>query len=80
MSSDAVTYAATVSGGDGNYSYAWNGVPCAGTQCLVDPSDSAFCVAISFNLTVDDGSFCALKTSETETYTKTTTVTATNNP
>ncbi len=80
MTSDAVTYSPTVSGGDGNYSYTWNGAACAGSQCTINPSDSEFCVAQQFSLTVDDGSpLCPAATSETETYTKVTTVTATNN-
>ncbi len=80
MSSDAVTYAATVSGGDGNYSYSWNGAACAGSQCVIDPNDSEFCASQLFSLTVDDGTpLCPPATSETETYTKVTIVTATNN-
>ena len=68
MTSDAVTYAANVSGGDGNYSYTWNGATCSGAQCVIDRSDSNFCFSQSFSLTVDDGSpLCPPATSETET-------------
>lgn len=80
MTSDAVTYAANVSGGDGSYSYTWNGATCSGAQCVIDPSDSNFCFSQSFSLTVDDGSpLCPPATSETETYSKVTIVTATDN-
>ncbi len=68
MTTDAITYTATVSGGDGQYSFAWN------------PADSAFCYSQNLNVTVDDGdALCSARASETETYAKVTVVNATDN-
>lgn len=78
MSSDAVTYAAHVTGGSGNVSFAWNGPGCTGASCTVDPPDNVFCTSVSLSVTANDA-LCGSATSETETYTKVTTVTATNN-
>jgi hypothetical protein len=80
MTTDAVTYWATVSGGDGSYSYAWTGASCSGPSCLIDPADNNYCADASLYVTVDDGSpLCPAATSETETYSKVTTVTWSNN-
>jgi hypothetical protein len=80
MTTDAIAYTATVSGGDGQYSYAWNPASCSGTTCVVNPSDSAFCYSQNLNVTVDDGNaLCAARASETETYAKVTVVNATDN-
>jgi hypothetical protein len=80
MATDAVAYAALPSGGDGHYAITWSGASCTGTTCTLDPSNDAFCVGpLSLSASVVDGSgICAAATSETETYAKTTTVTATN--
>ncbi len=79
MSSDAVTYVASAAGGSGNYAYAWN-LPCAGATCTVDPPDGAFCFAQDLFVTVsDDSALCPAVPSETETVTKITILTATNN-
>lgn len=81
MSSDAVTWSANVSGGKGPYTYTWTPATCSGTSCTVDPSDSSFCVSQDVQVTVSDssGGTCANKTSEKETYTKVTTITASDN-
>lgn len=79
MTNDGVTYDVVVSGGDGQYSYTWNGQSCSGTSCTLD-SDGAFCAEQTVSVTVSDNSgMCVPATSETETYTKVTTVTATDN-
>jgi len=80
MDSTAVTYAAQISGGSGNFSYAWFGhAGCAGqSSCTIHPEDSVFCHSESTNLTVTDP-VCGAQVSETETYSKQTVVTATNN-
>jgi len=81
LSSDAVTYVAQASGGDGSFAYTWSGAACAGTTCTINPADSTFCHDQSVSVTVDDGSaLCPPTASETETYTKTTTVTASDAP
>ncbi len=81
LTSDAVTYAPVASGGNGSYTFTWDGYTCTGTSCTIDPPDSTFCDG-PINLKVglaDSSGLCAGVTSETETYTKTTTVTATDN-
>lgn len=81
LTTDGVTYAAQAVGGDGAYTYTWNGAACTGTSCAVNPADSTFCFNQSLSVSVDDGSaLCPPATSETETYAKTTTVTASNLP
>jgi hypothetical protein len=86
MSSDAARYLAIPSGGTGNYNLAWNGATCTGASCTIDPADGAFCYSQSFSVNVADadaarlyGIQCADRASELETYTKITTVTATDN-
>jgi hypothetical protein len=77
---DDVTYQATVSGGTGTYTLAWNGAACSGSACTIDPSDSTFCHSQSVFVTAsDDSALCPAATSETETYSKVTTVTGTDN-
>ncbi len=84
MTSDAVTYHATVSGGSGVNAVAWSGNPavtCSGLDCVIDPSDSLFCAAQTLFATVTDGNLlCGSKASTTQTYTKVTSVTATALP
>ena len=89
MSSDAVNFHATVSGGSGSFALAWSGSPaltCAngsnGTaDCLVDPDNSAFCAAQTLHATVTDAlAICGSKDSQNQTYAKVTTVTVTNGP
>jgi hypothetical protein len=79
---DAVTYTAAVTGGDGNYNITWSGdVACApGMSCTVNPDDAVFCAELSLYASVADGSgLCAAADSETETYSKVTIITATDN-
>ena len=77
---DDVTYQAIVSGGSGVYSLAWNGAACSGFACTIDPSDSTFCYSQNLSVTASDTSaLCPAANSETETYSKITTVTATDN-
>src|SRR5216683_623530 len=84
MTSDAVTYHATVGGGSGVNTITWTGSPaiiCSGSNCLIDPSDSNFCAAQTLFATVTDANaLCGSKASTTQTYTKVTSVTATNLP
>lgn len=77
MGSDAVAFQAVATGGDGNYVYDWVGVPCVGPACVVDPSDSSFCMGpVAFHVRVNDGSgLCAAKDSTPKTYHKITTIT-----
>jgi hypothetical protein len=83
MTSDAATYNAVPSGGKPPYSYAWTGATCSGSSCTIDPADSTFCASASVYVTLTDSSsgdsLCASKQSETENYTKVTTVTASDN-
>jgi hypothetical protein len=80
LSSDAVTYQAVPSGGNGVYNLSWFGAACSGISCTINPSDSLFCATVNLYATLSDSSgLCPPATSETETYTKTTTITATNN-
>jgi hypothetical protein len=80
IASDAVSYGALPGGGDGSYTYSWTGATCTGAICSIDPADGTFCHDQSLSVTVGDGSgLCAAATSETETYSKTTTVTASDN-
>ncbi|MBI4508568.1 MAG: hypothetical protein HY698_02955 [Deltaproteobacteria bacterium] len=78
MTSDQVTYEATATGGSGNYVYTWNGeTTCGGTTCTVDPPADAFCAEKWLSVTVTDPTgFCQGVTSETESYSKITLVTA----
>jgi hypothetical protein len=81
--SDAVTYTANPTGGTGTFTYAWTGTTCTegtqtGTTCTINPADNDFCPVVKVKVTVNSGT-CAAQTSEEETYTKLTTVTATNN-
>lgn len=78
LSSDAVTYQAAASGGDGNYTFTWAGPTCTGSSCTVDPEDATLCDSQTVSVTVSDTSGCAPATSETETYEKVTTITATD--
>jgi hypothetical protein len=81
ITEDSVTYTAVGSGGDGAYSFTWNGAECSGTACTIDPADATFCHDQSVSVTLSDGSgLCAATTSETETYKKVTVVTASDNP
>jgi hypothetical protein len=80
MSSDAATWNAIASGGDGNYAYTWAGPSCSGASCTVDPSDSAFCGTQTLSVSITDTSgLCSGASSEQESYTKVTTITATDN-
>ncbi len=81
MSTDAVTYAPSPAGGNGSYSYVWNGQACSGTSCTIDPTDGDFCDTGTVSVTIRDSSgLCASATSETESFSKVTLVTASNNP
>jgi hypothetical protein len=81
LTTDEVTYVPVSSGGNGDYSYTWNGYSCSGASCTMDPLDSSLCVGpLSFNVTLRDSSgLCSPAASESETYGKSTTVTATDN-
>lgn len=84
LSDDAVTYGRSITGGNGTYIVTWDGgVGCAvdaGT-CSINPPDSAFCATGSLSATVRDTSgLCPPVTSETENYSKITTINASDNP
>lgn len=80
MSSDAVSYAANVTGGTGQNSIAWTGATCSGATCTVDPPDSQFCSSGTLQATVSDvAGVCPPATSEVETFSKVTIVTASDN-
>ena len=71
---------AVVSGGDGNYGYTWNGISCSGATCTIDPAETNYCHDESISVSVGDGSgLCGSATSETETYSKVTIITASDN-
>lgn len=81
-----VTYAATVNGGDGVYSYAWNvlgpnAAVCGNAAtCVIDVPDSNFCAQTTLSVGVDDGEpLCPAVDSETEAVLKFTQVNATDN-
>jgi hypothetical protein len=81
MSSDAITYSATVTGGSGTATVSWTGSPavsCSGSACIIDPSDATFCYVQSLSATANDP-VCGSAVSETETYSKITQVQASNN-
>jgi hypothetical protein len=80
MTSDAVTYNATVSGGDGAYTYTWTGAGCAGTSCTLAPPAGTFCHAQTIHVSVADGSgLCPAALSEDETYQKVTVINISDN-
>jgi len=82
--SDAATYqVANASGGSGSYDYTWNGQSCSGTTCIINPSNDDFCAEASVSVTLSDqnGTIgCSNDTSETETYSKVTSISASQNP
>lgn len=80
MVTDAVTYEAQVTGGTGQSVVAWSDATCSGTQCVIDPADSAFCASGTLQATVSDAlGVCAAVMSEVESFSKVTTVIATDN-
>ena len=81
MASDAITYTASPSGGDGSFSFAWNIPGCGNSAtCTVNPADNDFCADQPVFVTLDDGNtLCPPTVSETEIYSKRTTISSTNN-
>lgn len=80
LSSDAITYTATVTGGDGSYNYLWSDGNCFGTSCTIAPPLGTLCYTQDVSVQVTDRSgVCGAATSETETYSKVTIVSASNN-
>ncbi|NUP10161.1 MAG: hypothetical protein HOW73_29270 [Polyangiaceae bacterium] len=80
ISTDVITYTAHPSGGSGTYTLTWSDTSCSGSTCTIDP-EGAFCHSDSLQVTVaDDSGLCDEEDSETETYAKTTTVSASDNP
>lgn len=76
---DAVTYAATITGGTGDFAYDWSLDACDGAAtCTLDPADGDLCVDEQVALTVRDAGLCPDVTSETETYMKVTVIEATD--
>lgn len=85
ITSDAITYTASVTGGDGVNSISWilpTGVSCTNanptTTCTI--GNQGFCASIPIKATVGASGGCAAATSEEETYTKQTSVSSTNLP
>jgi hypothetical protein len=77
---DGISYRAIVSGGTGVYAMDWIGPACSGFDCVIDPSDSTFCHSQTLSVTATDGNpLCPPAISETESYAKVTTVTASDN-
>jgi hypothetical protein len=80
MATDAVTYDAIISGGDGAYQVTWTGQSCSGLTCEINPDESDFCANATLSATVDDGSpLCPFAGSEVETYSKITQITVSDN-
>lgn len=80
LASDAITFAADISGGTGAFDLFWTDAACDGADaCTVDPNDAQFCEGGSMALTVADAGVCPDATSETETWAKVTTVTVSDN-
>lgn len=75
-----VTYTATVQGGDGSYTYDWTIDACDGFATCEVGEGADLCHDETLSVTVDDGSTsCPADTSEEETYSKVTIVTASDN-
>lgn len=81
MTTDAVTYTASLDGGVAPYFLSWTGPACAGSSCTINPADSLFCAAQTVYATLTDSSgLCPSVNSETENYSKVTTISASDNP
>ncbi len=81
LSSDVATYAASYSGGNGSYTLGWIGQSCSGNSCTIDPADATFCSVQTVAASLSDTSnLCPPVTSETENYSKVTTLNASDNP
>ncbi|MCC6751893.1 MAG: hypothetical protein IT371_29840 [Deltaproteobacteria bacterium] len=81
LTSDAATYQANPSGGNGSYTITWSLAGCApGATCTVDPPDNLFCTTVGLSATLSDSSgLCPPAASENELYTKSTTISVSNN-
>lgn len=80
LQSDAITYTASVSGGDGSYTYAWSDPACVGIACTIAPPPNTLCFNKSIAVQVTDrAGVCGASNSETETYSKVTVISASNN-
>lgn len=82
-----VTFGATATGGNGAYTYAWDkkgpdsvGACASASSCGVNIPAANFCALTKIFVTVDDGTvLCGAKDSETESVTKQTLMTISNN-
>ena len=80
LTSDAVTYNATVGGGDGQYTLVWSDGNCFGGRCTIQPPPGSLCYTQNISVQVTDRSgVCDAATSETEVYVKITSISATDN-
>jgi hypothetical protein len=74
---DAVTFEAIASGGNGSYKYTWSDASCPDTSatCTINPPDDAFCSSQTIDVTVSDTSGkCPSIPSQKKTYKKNTTL------
>ncbi len=77
MTTDGVTYTANPGGGNGAYTVAWSNTDCGTDATCTIGSGSGFCHDETLSATVTDSSgLCPPVNSELETYSKVTTVTA----
>lgn len=83
---DTIQYTALPTGGNGDYTYTWFvggdniGAPCGDSaSCIVDFADGDFCASITAQVQVGDSSgICEPASSEEETVTKVTMISATD--
>jgi hypothetical protein len=81
MTSDAATFAVAVTGGSGNYSYAWSGCSSTTNSCSIDPGAINYCASQAVSVLVTDAlAICGSKPSQTQTYSKVTIIGLTSNP
>jgi hypothetical protein len=81
VTSDEATFAIAVSGGSGAYSYTWSGCSSTTNSCTVDPGATNYCADQSVSVLVTDAlALCGSKQSQTQSYSKITTITLTSNP
>jgi hypothetical protein len=82
LTSDAITYTATVTNGAGSDVISWTGLPtgttCSGTTCTIQ--NQPLCAEVKLKAHLAAAGGCLGADSEEETYTKLTTISSTNAP